>query len=130
VNKKQLYDLAAKRGVALHEKHVLLAPFGYWGLAKHQKSKICNGCGPGWLSFVVPDELLKISFREPCNIHDYCFKSPRCTFKLSNELFRYNLIIQVQKQDQNVWRWGYYISSLYYQAVKSIVGLICYWRSK
>ena len=128
---KKLYDLAVKDGIRLIEKDGLLAPMGYWGLTPTLKAQICNGCGPGRLRFLVPNRPLGLfDFRPACDIHDYCFSCPRCSFKLANALFKFNLTRQVLKTENNVFRIGYNLVGIYVAAVKSLAGRFCYWKAR
>lgn len=127
---KPLHDQAAKCGLRLTQYAHLLAPLGYWALSKAQKDNICNGCGPGRLRWIVPDKIAGFDFTEACNIHDYCFNHYKCTFRLANDLFAYNMYALVKKREQNVWRIGYWIVGKYVGAVKSLAGRFFYWRSR
>lgn len=54
----------------------LKAPPEYWSLSPDEKDKLTNGCGPaGWKGNLIPDDLLGVSIKEPCNIHDFRYSN-------------------------------------------------------
>lgn len=46
----------------------------YDELSPEDKARIVNGCGPGgWKFDVVPDNILGVTIKEPCNRHDFAY---------------------------------------------------------
>jgi hypothetical protein len=130
MEKQNLIDEAILAGIVLVERSGLLAPMGYWAMTPAMHRKRCNGCGPGLLRFIIPDNLFGIVFRPACYIHDYCFGCPLCSFKFSNNLFNYNLFIQVRKSDRGVRRVGFWLRARYVYFVRSFLGKIAYLRAQ
>ena len=134
----------------------LFAPPSYWRATEEEKKKICNGCGPKCIEWLVPDSPLGFDFKEPCNIHDWTwhFEQPFSddTMKKWNRVFRNNLIRRVvdavgqaPKLYKTGWfRWfknipyrkwdatrrlGMELANTYYEAVEKF-GAPAYWKDK
>lgn len=128
--KNRLIQRAAKLEIRLIEdRNGLLAPISYFCLTEYQKKNICNGCGPGWLRRIIPDNPNGINFKLACDIHDYTFNDLRFTFMLANDLFKYNLKICASKSDQDpgVKQWTVI---QYAYAVRGLLGRFFYYRAR
>ena len=56
----------------------LFAPEGYWRLSEDARTELLNGCGPnGWKNRLIPDNLLWVSIKAACDIHDYMYITGR-----------------------------------------------------
>ena len=53
----------------------LQAHNSYWDAPDSVKRKYCNGCGPKGAYFLIPDTLWGLNVTEPCNIHDWCYRT-------------------------------------------------------
>ena len=51
----------------------LYALADYWELTPEQHKEICDGCGRGILSIVVPDVIFGLRITAACDIHDYMY---------------------------------------------------------
>lgn len=125
--KKDLIRRAEYVGVQLVEKEGLLAPAEFWDMSAEERRERCNGCGPGRLWWLVPDNPHGVCFGPACDIHDFTHQDVRFNFSLSNALFKYNLGAQAKKSEQNVGRLGYYLAAQYVWAVRTKIG---YWWFK
>jgi hypothetical protein len=51
----------------------LYAPAGYWNLTPEEHRFMCDGCGRGILSIVIPDVVFGLRITAACDIHDYMY---------------------------------------------------------
>ena len=114
---------------------ILNTPIGYTRLSEHEKAKICNGCGSkgigGW---IVPDTILGLCVKEPCNIHDYGYSvGENNADKKKEDRRMLNNFIRVIEQDGKQWwwlvKWRKQRAYEYYLAVKHLGGA-AFWEGK
>jgi hypothetical protein len=75
----------------LNDKTIYSYPEGYDPILA---ARVCNGCGPeGWKGIFIPDDILGVSFKHSCRIHDFEFwlGGTLRDFDIANERFLKNM---------------------------------------
>jgi len=103
-------------------KNGLIAPRNYFDIAKIEKERVQNGCGPsGFIEKIVPEEILGVKIQKICNIHDFMYhhSKDQSDLKIADDTFLENLKFQIKKKgDQKLRPIRMGIAYIYYFAVR------------
>jgi len=112
----------------------LYAPESYWKYGREQLSMLVNGCGPeGWKRYFIPDNILWISIKEACDIHDfmYIFGESEKDREEADRVFKYNMMRVVEGESRNViMLWARRRIALYYYNQVRSWGGTYFWQDK
>lgn len=78
----------------------LMAPIDYWNMTPTKLALTNNYCGSsGFVTNIVPDNLLGINISEVCRIHDYMYEQGKDK-QLADETFLNNMFSIINKESK------------------------------
>lgn len=100
----------------------LFAPYEYFEATAEERSRICNGCGPGKLgAAVVPDTFWGLRVTVVCDIHDWMCNDAQNDWGrfIADLVFIINLILLIRARSTTWLRYPrYYRAVTYFNAVR------------
>ena len=108
----------------------LISPPEYLALTAKEKAEICNGCGARD-GINVPDTILGLSIKEPCQIHDYFYSigTTNTDKSYADDVFFFNMVMLISKGNFFLRPFRLMRAYDYYMAVV-VGGDSAFWRAK
>ena len=111
----------------------LYAPADYWDILPTVRRKIVNGCGPsGWKGKYIPDNLLFLSIKEACDIHDWMYwaRKTEADREEADRVFLNNMLRIVEAESNFATRFIRRRLALHYYSVVRDFGALYFWADK